>query len=104
MHITKHLNKGAYKNMSTIKKEYIYIDILKQNKEKNISILDYPMFNEKTGRQLKYRFGHYFKDLDDYYTSKNSDFKNWSKEYKQNSFEAYKFFDDIEHREYRYLK
>ena len=90
--------------MSTINKEHIYIDILKQNEQKNISILDYPVFNLKTGRRLKRTFGHYFKDLNDYYISKNPNFKNWSKKYKQNSFEAYKFFDDIEHREYRYAK
>ena len=93
------------KNMpNKIQKEYIYIDRLKQNEENNTSLLDYPVFNRKTGRRLKNPFGYYFNGMDDYYISKNLEFKNWSKSYKQNSFEAYKFFDDIEHREYRYLK
>ena len=85
-----------------IKKKNIYIDRFQQQKENNISLLDYPVFNIETGRRLNKRFRHYFSGMDDYYESKNPEFKNWTKGYKQNSFEAYKFFDDIEHREYRY--
>jgi hypothetical protein len=88
--------------MTKIQKENIYIDSIRQTQEKNISINDYPVFNIETGRRLKHRFGYYFKDMDDYYTSKNPEFKNWTKGYRQNAFEAYKFYDDIEHREVRY--
>ena len=87
-----------------IQKQNIYIDIFRQNKENNISINDYPVYNYETGRRLKHRFGYYFKDLDDYYTTKNPAYKNWTKSYKHNSFEAYKFFNDVEHKEYRYIK
>ena len=84
-----------------IQKKDIYIDRIQQDKERNIDLGDYPVFNIKTNRQLKHRFRHYFKDLDDYYSSKNSDYKNWSHEYKHTSHEAYLFFDDIEDDEYR---
>jgi len=85
-----------------IQKQNIYIDRIQQQKENNITLVDYPVFNIKTGRQLKNNFGYYFKGMDDYYTSKNPEFKNWTKGYKHNSFEAYKFFNDVEHKEYRY--
>ena len=88
--------------MATINKENIYIDRYQQDKERNIALGDYPVFNIKTGRQLKHRFRYYFKDLNDYYTSKNSEFKKWSDEYKYTSYEAYLFFDDIEYNEFRY--
>ena len=88
--------------MTKIQKENIYIDRIKQNKENNLSLNDYPLFNIETGRQLKKRFGHYFSGMDEYYESKNPEFKNWTKGFRQNSYEAYKFFDDIEHREVRY--
>ena len=88
--------------MTKIQKENIYIDSIRQTQEKNISINDYPVFNIETGRRLNKRFGYYFSGMDDYYESKNPEFKNWTKGYKQNSFEAYKFFDDVEHKEYRY--
>ena len=88
--------------MSTINKENIYIDRIKQNEEYNMSLMDYPVFNLETGRRLKHRFGYYFSGMDDYYSSKNPEFKNWTKGFRQNSFKAYKFFDDIEHREVRY--
>ena len=90
--------------MSTINKKYIYIDAQRQHKEKNISIQDYPVFNQKTGRQLKNRFWYYFKDLEDYYSSKNSDYKNWYKEYKYNSLEGSKFIEDIQKNEIRVWK
>ena len=35
--------------MSTIQKENIYIDRIKQNEENNISLNDYPVFNQKQG-------------------------------------------------------
>ena len=88
--------------MTKIQKKNIFIDRIRQNKENNIALVDYPVFNIKTGRQLKHRFGHYFSGMDDYYESKNPEFKNWTKGFKQNSYKAYKFFDDIEHREVRY--
>jgi len=84
-----------------IKKKNIYIDRFQQDKEKNIWLGDYPMYHYKTNRQLKYRFRHYFKNLDEYYSSKNKKYLKWSDEYKCTSYEAYKFFDDIEHKEYR---
>ena len=86
------------------KKEHIYIDRIKQNEENNMSLMDYPVFNRETGRRLKHPFGYYFSGMDNYYESKNPEFKTWTKGYKQNSFEAYKFFNDVEHREYRYAK
>jgi hypothetical protein len=85
-----------------IKKKNIYIDRFQQQKENNMSLLDYPVFNIETGRQLKHRFGYYFKNMDEYYTTKNPEFKNWSKKYKHTSYKAYKFFDDVEHKEYRF--
>ena len=87
--------------MTTINKKYIYIDAQRQHKEKNISLQDYPVFNIKTGRQLKNRFWYYFKDLEDYFTSKNSNYKNWDKEYRYTSQEAAKFFDNMQKNEIR---
>ena len=88
--------------MTKIKKQNIYIDAQQQLKEKNIDIRDYPVYNIETNRQLKHTFSHYFKDLDEYFSSKNSAYKTWSDEYKYTSYEAYLFFDDIENKEYRY--
>ena len=87
--------------MTTINKKHIYIDAQQQHKEKNIALQDYPVFNIKTGRQLKHRFWYYFKDLEDYYTSKNPNYKNWSNEYKYNSLEWSKFMEDIQKNEIR---
>ena len=88
--------------MTTINKENIYIDRHRQNRERNNSLCDYPVFNLETGQQLKHRFGYYFKDLDDYYTSKNPEYIKWSDDYKQISYEAFLFFDDMEYNEFRY--
>ena len=85
-----------------IKKKNIYIDRFQQQKENNMSLLDYPVFNVETGRQLKHRFGYYFKNMDEYYISKNPEFKKWSKKYKHTSYKAYKLYDDVEHKEYRF--
>ena len=88
--------------MTTINKENVYIDRLQQDKERNIALGDFPVFNGKTGRQLKHRFRDYFTDLDDYYSSKNPDYVNWSDEYKHTYQEAGRFFRDVEDKEYRY--
>ena len=88
--------------MTTINKENIYIDRYQQDKEKNISLEDYPVYHQKTNRQLRHRFNHYFRDLDDYYKTKNPKYINWSDEHKQTSYEAYLFFNDVKYNEFRY--
>lgn len=88
--------------MATIKKQNIYIDAQQQHKEKNIDIRDYPVYNIETNRQLKHTFSHYFKDLDEYFSSKNPNYKNWDKEYKYTSREAAKFFDNIQKTKLEY--
>ena len=87
--------------MTKIDKKYIYIDAQQQHKEKNIALQDYSVFNIKTGRQLKHRFWYYFKDLEDYFGSKNSDYKNWDKEYRYTSQEAAIFLNNIRENEIR---
>ena len=87
--------------MTKIDKKNIYIDAQQQQKENNIALIDYPVFNIKTGRQLKYNFGYYFKDLDEYFNSKNPNYKNWDKEYRYTSQEAAKFFDNMRKNEIR---
>ena len=86
-----------------IQKKNIYIDATQQHKEKNISLNDYPVYNIKTGRRLKYNFNYYFKNLDDYFSSKNPDYAKWSDEYKYTSQEAFLFFENVERNEYRLL-
>ena len=88
--------------MTNIKKQNIYIDVQQQHKERNISLNDYPVFNIKTGRQLKHTFSYYFEDLDDYFGSKNPAYKTWSDKYKFTSQEAFLFFEDVESKEYRH--
>jgi hypothetical protein len=90
--------------MTKIQKKNIYIDAQQQQKENNISLYDYPVFNQKTGRQLKHNFGYYFKDLDAYYASKNSKYLEWSDEHKYNSLEGSKFIEDIQKNEIRIVK
>ena len=84
-----------------INKENIYIDRLRQNKERNISIGDLPVFSLKTNRQLKNRFRHYFKNLSEYYGSKNKKYLEWSKEYRYTSEEADVFLRDVFVKEHR---
>ena len=90
--------------MTKIQKKNIYIDAQQQQKENNIALADYPVFNIKTGRQLKHNFGYYFKDLDDYYNTKNSKYSTWSDGYKYNSLEGSKFIEDIQKNEIRIYK
>ena len=87
--------------MIKIEKKNIYIDAQQQQKENNIALIDYPVFNIKTGRQLKHNFGYYFKDLDEYFSTKNSNYKNWDKEYKYISREAAIFFNNMQENEIR---
>ena len=94
-------NKGV-KIMTTIEKQNIYIDKYQQDKERNIDLGDYPVYHQKTGRQLKHSFNHYFKDLDAYYISKNSNYVNWSDKHKRDSYEAFLFFEVVNYNEFRY--
>ena len=87
-----------------IEKKNIYVDMFQQNKEKNIWMGDFPLYNYKTGRQLKSRFRDYFNTLDEYFSSKNEKYSSWTEEYKHTSQEAYKFFRDVQDKEYRNIK
>lgn len=87
-----------------IEKKYIYIDRFQQKKEKNICLGDYPVYNYKTGKQLKHKFSYYFNDLDNYFLSKNKNYLDWSNEYKCTSYEAHNFLNCVENREYRHKK
>ena len=90
--------------MTKIDKKYIYIDAIQRLKEKHIPLEDFPVYDIRTGRRLKYSFNYYFKGLRDYFASKNPKYLEWDDKYKYTSQEAYEFFEAVEQREYRCLK
>jgi len=58
--------KISNKKRTKIPKKYISVDHLQQHKEKNISWMDYPCLNKKTGRKLRRPLGYYFSSWKDY--------------------------------------
>ena len=57
--------------MAKIEKRNIQVDWKKQHEEKNISWKDYPVYNTKTGKNLKNPLGFYFETWKQYFNRHN---------------------------------